>query len=178
MVVYPPWIVSPPPSAPARIKSTSGALRTNQISRIRIVLHTTSWWHCFATIFTARNEVGARLCFYMCLWFCPQLVAPAETRTVGKRAVRILLECFLVPPIFSPSFLLFHFLSQMLQCNLSQIFPYPNHSAWIFYCISNCKLWTLRKQRNHLNCKFIKKQTHCDSLRFKHTILRVINAGL
>ena len=32
----------------------------------------------------------------MCLWFCPQLVAAAETRTVGKRAVRILLECFLV----------------------------------------------------------------------------------
>ena len=44
----------------------------------------------------ARNEVGARLCFYMCLWFCPQLVAAAETRTVGKRTVRILLECFLV----------------------------------------------------------------------------------
>ena len=47
-------------------------------------------------MFTARNEVGARLCFYMCLWFCPQLVAAAETRTVGKWAVRILLECFLV----------------------------------------------------------------------------------
>ena len=47
-------------------------------------------------IITARNEVGARLCFYMCLWFCPQLVAAAETCTVGKRAVRILLECFLV----------------------------------------------------------------------------------
>ena len=45
---------------------------------------------------TTHNEVGARLCFYMCLWFCPQLVAAAETRTVGKRAVRILLECFLV----------------------------------------------------------------------------------
>ena len=45
---------------------------------------------------TARNEVGARLCFYMCLWFCPQLVAATETRMVGKRAVRILLECFLV----------------------------------------------------------------------------------
>ena len=23
-------------------------------------------------IFTARNEVGARLCFYRCLWFCSQ----------------------------------------------------------------------------------------------------------
>ena len=23
-----------------------------------------------ADIFTARNEVGARLCFYTCLWFC------------------------------------------------------------------------------------------------------------
>ena len=32
----------------------------------------------------------------MCQEFCPQLVAAAETRTVGKRAVRILLECFLV----------------------------------------------------------------------------------
>ena len=23
-------------------------------------------------IFTSRNEVGSRLCFYMCLWFCSQ----------------------------------------------------------------------------------------------------------
>ena len=46
------------------------------------------------TFITARNEVGARLCFYMCLGFCPQLVVAAETCTVGKRAVRILLECF------------------------------------------------------------------------------------
>ena len=55
-------------------------------------------WERF--IITARNEVGARLCFYMCLWFCPQLVAAAETRTVGKQAVRMLLECFLVPSSF------------------------------------------------------------------------------
>ena len=28
-------------------------------------------WLCwFKTIFTARNEVGARLCFYRCVWFC------------------------------------------------------------------------------------------------------------
>ena len=27
------------------------------------------------TFITPCNEVGARLCFYMCLWFCPQLVA-------------------------------------------------------------------------------------------------------
>ena len=26
----------------------------------------------FIVFITARNEVGARLCFYMCLWFCPQ----------------------------------------------------------------------------------------------------------
>ena len=49
---------------------------------------------------TAGNEVGARLCFYMCLWFCPQLMAAAETRMVGKRPVRILLECFLVRTCF------------------------------------------------------------------------------
>ena len=47
------------------------------------------------TFITASNEVGARLYFYMCLWICPKLVA-AETRMVGKRAVRIPLECFLV----------------------------------------------------------------------------------
>ena len=29
--------------------------------------------------------------------FCPELAAATETRTVGKRAVRTLLECFLVP---------------------------------------------------------------------------------
>ena len=32
----------------------------------------------------------------VCQEFCLQLVAAAETHTVGKRAVRILLECFLV----------------------------------------------------------------------------------
>ena len=48
-----------------------------------------------ATFITTSNEVGARLYFNMCLWICPELVA-AETRTVGKRVVRILLECFLV----------------------------------------------------------------------------------
>ena len=32
----------------------------------------------------------------VCQEFCPQLVVAAETHTVGKRAVRILLECFLV----------------------------------------------------------------------------------
>ena len=53
-------------------------------------------WTTIVKVITARNEVGARLCFYMCLWFCPQLVAAAETRTVGKRVVCILLECFLV----------------------------------------------------------------------------------
>ena len=31
-----------------------------------------------------------------CQEFCPQLVAAVETRTVGKRAAGILLECFLV----------------------------------------------------------------------------------
>ena len=34
----------------------------SSVSRVIIVLH----------IFTARNEVGARLCFYRRLWFCPQ----------------------------------------------------------------------------------------------------------
>ena len=41
----------------------------------------------------------------MCQEFCPQLVAAAETRTVGKRAVRILLECFLVVNITSMQFM-------------------------------------------------------------------------
>ena len=27
---------------------------------------------CFVWFVTARNEVGARLCFYTCLWFCLQ----------------------------------------------------------------------------------------------------------
>ena len=26
----------------------------------------------YISVITARNEVGARLCFYMCLWFCSQ----------------------------------------------------------------------------------------------------------
>ena len=26
----------------------------------------------YLSVFTARNEVGARLCFYTCLWFCTQ----------------------------------------------------------------------------------------------------------
>ena len=47
------------------------------------------------TFITASNEVGARLYFYMCLWICPELVA-AKTCMVGKGAVRILLECFVV----------------------------------------------------------------------------------
>ena len=28
--------------------------------------------HSVVSFITARNEVGARLCFYMCLWFCSQ----------------------------------------------------------------------------------------------------------
>ena len=28
--------------------------------------------HSTGRFFTTRNEVGARLCFYMCLWFCSQ----------------------------------------------------------------------------------------------------------
>ena len=38
----------------------------------------------------------------VCQEFCPQLVAAAETRIVGKRAVRYLLECFLVSYCASP----------------------------------------------------------------------------
>ena len=34
--------------------------------------------------------------YYTCLWFCPQLVDATKTCMVGKRAARILLECFLV----------------------------------------------------------------------------------
>ena len=74
------------------------------------------------SLITARNEVGARLCFYMCLWFCSQrgsvpLHAGIETPTRpeagptqdqapqcnacweirgNKQSVRILLECILV----------------------------------------------------------------------------------
>ena len=47
-------------------------------------------------IFTARNEVGARLCFYTCLWFCSQgggllpggLPGPGMSTTGGWSATR------------------------------------------------------------------------------------------
>ena len=71
---------------------------------------------CQLTVFTARNEVGARLCFYTCLWFGSQGdlgLCPRGVHLVGgslsggclchgdppygnERAVRILLECILV----------------------------------------------------------------------------------
>ena len=35
-----------------------------------IFVHFARAW--IMTIFTGRNEVGARLCFYTCLWFCSQ----------------------------------------------------------------------------------------------------------
>ena len=38
----------------------------------------------------------------VCQEFCPQLVAATETLTVGKRAARILVECFLVLCMYEP----------------------------------------------------------------------------
>ena len=66
-------------------------------------------WTFLAFLVTARNEVGARLCLYTCLWFCsrggsarhppPGADTPLHSACwdmVNKRAVRILLECILV----------------------------------------------------------------------------------
>ena len=37
-------------------------------------------------IFTARNEVGARLCFYRCVWFCSQGVVPDQVHPPRNQA--------------------------------------------------------------------------------------------
>ena len=65
------------------------------------------------TFITACNEVGARLCFYMCLWFCPQLVAATETWNtygcqVGATHPTGMLSCVLIQIGCCDLFLEFH----------------------------------------------------------------------
>ena len=58
-------------------------------------VHTSLEWsreiRLITVIFTARNEVGARLCFYTCLWFCSQggvVVSQHALQVVSQHALQ------------------------------------------------------------------------------------------
>ena len=46
--------------------------KRNLIVSLYCTAYCTGHYASFSCIFTGRNEVGPRYCFYRCLWFCPQ----------------------------------------------------------------------------------------------------------
>ena len=85
----------------------------------------------------------------VCQEFCPQLMAATETRTVGKRAARILLEClfkdnycpslWIYPSVFDN--FIFHSTSiKKLQSLKFHWKKYYRFFKWSFFILSDC-MW-------------------------------------
>ena len=62
-----------------------GLVHGSHFSALTKILTFPVFFPYFSRIFTARNEVGARLCFYRRLWFCPQGRVPDQVHPPRTR---------------------------------------------------------------------------------------------